>query len=276
MSKRAKPSTPTKAKPAGVVDTGTFSSPTRQQESKHLFTGEKAMEEDGQSLPSQEELQNKRMEERAAKKAALQKAVEKLQAEKKKKGTRKQPIDIDDESTVMGGKPKATKGKEKQPIDIDDESTVMGGKPKATRGKEKEKGRKPRGRSLPSMEKKTQAKVPKSRATSVDSSISKPIKASSDSSGSSAKRKPSYTPTPKATKKSTKSAKFSDEILDNEGKTASTKKQAKVKKREIYAKKATKGKKKSWIYSTVMEYRTRVSKCSNVTSEMYSRQAAAF
>jgi hypothetical protein len=85
MSKRAKPSTPTKAKPAGVVDTGTFSSPTRQQESKHLFTGEKAMEEDGQSLPSQEELQNKRMEERAAKKSALQKAVENFKLKRRRR-----------------------------------------------------------------------------------------------------------------------------------------------------------------------------------------------
>jgi hypothetical protein len=253
MSKGVKPSTQTKVKPAGAADTGIVSSPSCQQQSKCLFTGEKAMEEDGQSLPSQEELQKKRAQERAAKMALLQKAVEKLQEEKKKK-----------------------KGSRKQLIDSDDESMVMGGKPKAANANRKGKGRKPRGRSLPPAERKSQAKVSKSRATSVDSSVSKPSKAGSDSSGSSSKCKPSPAPILKASKKTTKSAKFSDGIPDNEGKAASTKKSAKEKKRETYAKKATKGKKKSWIYSTVMEYRTRVGKCSNVTSEMYSCQSSAF
>jgi hypothetical protein len=166
--------------------------------------------------------------------------VEKLQEEKKKKGSCKQPINIDDKSTVMGGKSKAADGNGKG------------------------KGRKPRGRSLPLVERKAQAKVSKSCATSVDSFVSKPSKAGSDSSSSSSKCKPSPAPTPKASKKTTKSAKFSDGIPDNEGKTASTKKSAKEKKRETYAEKATKGKKKSWIYSTVMENRTHVGKCSNV------------
>jgi hypothetical protein len=117
-------------------------------------------------------------------------------------------------------------------------------------------------------------KAPKSRATSVNSSLSKPSKGSSDSSGSGSKCKPSPAPTPKPIKKTPKSAKFSDGIPDNEGKTASTQKQAKENKRESYAEKATKGKKKSWIYTMVMEYKTRVGKRSNVTSEMYSCQAA--
>jgi hypothetical protein len=108
----------------------------------------------------------------------------------------------------------------------------------------------------------------------VNSSLSKPSKGSSDSSGSGSKCKPSPAPTPKPIKKTPKSAKFSDGIPDNEGKTASTQKQAKENKRESYAEKATKGKKKSWIYTMVMEYKTRVGKRSNVTSEMYSCQAA--
>lgn len=210
------------------------------------------MEEDGQSIPSQKKLRKKRLEERATKKAAFQKAVDQAQANRDKKGTRKKAIDIDDESTVTGGNAKATGGDGKQ------------------------KGRKPslRGRSLLPTDKKGKLKALKSRATSVDSSISKHSIGSSDSSGSSSKCKPSPTPTPKATKKTSKSAKFSDGIPDNEGKTASTKKQAKEKKRETYANKATKGKKKQWIYTTVMEYRTHVGKCSNVTSEMYSCQAS--
>lgn len=250
MPKRDNPATPTKQLRPGTPDTGILSSPVRKQDSKRLFTGETAMEEDGCSIPSQEELRKKRADERAAKKASLQKAIEKLQANKIQKGTRKQPIDIDDESTVAGGKT----------------------------GKEKGERRRPRGRSVPPAERKGKGKGSNSRAASVDSFATNPSKASSDSLGSGSKRKPSPNAriTPKGAKKTSKSTKFSDGIPDNEGKTASTKKQAKEKKRETYAEKATKSKKKTWGYSTVMEYKTRVGKCNDVQSEMYSRHATAF
>jgi hypothetical protein len=59
------------------------------------------MQEDGQSIPSQEELCTKRLEERAAKKAVFQKAVDQAKSNRVKKGTRKKAIDIDDESTMI-------------------------------------------------------------------------------------------------------------------------------------------------------------------------------
>jgi hypothetical protein len=71
MPKRNDPSTPTKLKPPEGADTGILGSPVRKQDIKRLFRGETAMEEDGMSFPSQEELRKKRADERALKKAAL-------------------------------------------------------------------------------------------------------------------------------------------------------------------------------------------------------------
>jgi hypothetical protein len=97
----------------------------------------------------------------------------------------------------------------------------------------------------------------------------------SDSSGdgSGSKRKSSTTlPEQDSAKK--KTAKFQDDIPDNEGKTASTKKQVKIKrkeKHESYASKASTQPKKQWIYSTIMTFSTRVGQCNDVPKEMYGR-----
>jgi uncharacterized Rmd1/YagE family protein len=94
---------------------------------------------------------------------------------------------------------------------------------------------------------------------------------SSESDASGAKRKAdSAAKTPK------KTAKFKDDVINNEGKTASTKKHVKENKKkdkENYAKKAEKDIKKSWIYSTVIAYDTKVYKCNEVPQEMYKRMS---
>jgi hypothetical protein len=99
----------------------------------------------------------------------------------------------------------------------------------------------------------------------------------SDSSGdgSGSKRKPSPTPPDQDSAKK-KTAKFQDDIPNNEGKTASTKKQAKIKKKEkrkSYTSKASAEPKKQWIYSTIMTFDTRVGQCSDVPKEMYGRMS---
>jgi hypothetical protein len=104
MPKRDKPVTPMKVRPSSGADRGKFGSPPQEQESKQLFTGKTAMEEDGQSIPSQEELRKKRLEERAAKKAAFQKTMDQAKSDRVKKATLKKSIDTDDESTVKGEK----------------------------------------------------------------------------------------------------------------------------------------------------------------------------
>ena len=73
--------------------------------------------------------------------------------------------------------------------------------------------------------------------------------------------------------KSSKSAKFKDDIPNNEGKTASTKKHAKAKKKESYAKKASTEIKKSWIYDTIIYFDTKLGKCNKPCDVMYGRMA---
>jgi hypothetical protein len=94
---------------------------------------------------------------------------------------------------------------------------------------------------------------------------------SSDSSASTPKRKKNTEQTDSGKKKTTKTAKFDESILDNTGKTASTKKSVRAKKKETYAEKTNKDKKKEWIYQTVIEFKARVFKCNKPTTEMYSR-----
>ena len=105
-----------------------------------------------------------------------------------------------------------------------------------------------------------------SRRQEKDSSSS-----SSDSSASTPKCKQSEAQAKSSKKKSAKTAKFHDTIPDNTGKTASTKKAARAKKKDSYADKASKDKKEDWIYQTVIEWKTRVYKCNKPTTEMCSR-----
>eukprot|EP00956_Cyclotella_meneghiniana_P022760 scaffold43409_cov41-Cyclotella_meneghiniana.AAC.9 len=119
--------------------------------------------------------------------------------------------------------------------------------------------------------KKTKSK--KSRGLSVDSAVSEQSQQAGESSSSSStppanKRRQSKDPP-----KSSKSAKFKDDIPNNEGKTASTKKHAKAKKKESYAKKASTEIKKSWIYDTIIHFDTKLGKCNKPCDVMYGRMA---
>jgi hypothetical protein len=131
-----------------------------------------------------------------------------------------------------------------------------------------------RGRSVPA--KTGGGKNRSRRGKSVDSafSIADGDKGSGSSGSSSAgKRKPSPSPPADSSAKK-KTAKFPDDIPNNEGKTASTKKQAKIKRKErpeSYASKASAEPKKEWIYSTIMTFDTRVGQCTDPAKEMYSR-----
>lgn len=117
------------------------------------------------------------------------------------------------------------------------------------------------------------------RGKSVDSAFSTVDgEGGSDSSGSNStsKRKPSPSLPGHNDSAKKKSAKFQDDIPNNEGKTASTKKQAKIKRnerRESYASKASVEPKKEWIYSTIMSFNTRVGKYEDVPKDIYGRVA---
>ena len=132
-------------------------------------------------------------------------------------------------------------------------------------------GKGKRGQSVPPKTKKTKSK--KSRGLSVDSAVSEQSQQAGESSSSSStppanKRRQSKDPP-----KSSKSAKFKDDIPNNEGKTASTKKHAKAKKKESYAKKASTEIKKSWIYDTIIYFDTKLGKCNKPCDVMYGRMA---
>jgi hypothetical protein len=75
-----------------------------------------------------------------------------------------------------------------------------------------------------------------------------------------------------------KSASFAKDIQDNEGKTASTKKVAKEKKKEkeSYAAKAKLPPKTSWIYNTVIKYNMKIGPCKSTRGEVYGRLSKAF
>ena len=117
-----------------------------------------------------------------------------------------------------------------------------------------------------------------SRSKSVDSSTSKKSKKSdSDDSQAGDKRKRN------STGSSSKSAKFQDGIPDNEGKTASSRKNARAKKAaeksgsgDLYSDKVKAPKKASWENEKILYYSFKVGKCNSTTGEVYSRLGNSF
>lgn len=266
--KREVPSTPTRR--GGEEQSA--ASPTKPPEKKKAFTGATAMDEDAapRKMTPEEERESRRSE-REARKQRVAKQKETGVKEKEKatqnsggKGNSaagKKSYEVDEEATVNSGdKAQAAAGGRPQKKDIG----ALGGKKAPA-----EKPKRRRARSVPPPGRSGGIN---SRSSSVDSRISKASKqgnegSSSDSSTNTPKRKQPNS----AKNKSSKTAKFDDSIPDNTGKTASTKKAARAKKKDSYADMASKDKKKDWIYQTVIEWKTRVYKCNKPTTEMYSR-----
>eukprot|EP00956_Cyclotella_meneghiniana_P008014 scaffold10676_cov49-Cyclotella_meneghiniana.AAC.5 len=286
-------------------------SPTKPPDPKKRCDGATVMEEDWKKIPTQDEIRTQRLKEREERKKKIeqQKLSGKKESKKKSKSSAKKEDDdedsfvvagrSDDESTVAPKQPAKSKNKDEK-VGDDDEVTPTSKKTadtKASRGRsrsvnardsEKSKsnksrsrsaskpreaggGKGKRGQSVPPKAKK--AKSRKSRGLSVDSAVSEQSQQAGESSSSSStppanKRRQSKDPP-----KSSKSAKFKDDIPNNEGKTASTKKHAKAKKKESYAKKASTEIKKSWIYETIIHFDTKLTKCNKPCDVMYGRMA---
>jgi hypothetical protein len=276
MPKRDDPSTPTKNK-AGRDDPA---SPLSKQQAKRLFHGNTAMDVDESAATSQAKQQAQECDER-------RKRIE----QQKKTGVKDKP---------KGGRSKKSAAAvSDERADGDDESTVV---PEQQRGRGRSKSRNPscsskgggrsvsknrsdfdeafpppphpgRRRSVPPPTKKGG-----SRSKSIDSSTSRKSKKSdSNNSQSGDKRKRD------STSSSAKSAKFQDGIPDNEGKTASSRKNARAKKAaeksgsgDSYADKAKAPKKTSWENEKILYYSFKVGKCSSTTGEVYSRLGNSF
>ena len=276
MPKRDDPSTPTKEGTGGNEP----SSPLSKQQAKRLFHGQTAMDVDDAA-------------------AALKAKEQKAKQQAKERDERRKRVEQQKKTGVKdtGGqkKNKAATQDADERVEGNDESTVA---PEA-RGRGRSKSRDPPGqakkpsrstsrkrsdfdkafppppkagrrRSVPPPAKKDGG----ASGSSVDSSTSRKSKKSdSDDSQAGDKRKRESTG-------STKSAKFQDGIPNNEGKTASTRKSAKVKKAatagKTYADKAKMPEKTDWIYDVIMYYSMKVGKCSSTTGEVYSRLANAF
>jgi hypothetical protein len=73
-----------------------------------------------------------------------------------------------------------------------------------------------------------------------------------------------------------KSASFKEGTLNNEGKTASTKKNAREKKKESYANKAKLPPKKEWAHSCIVTFNLRVGAVKSTCGEVYKRVGDAY
>lgn len=131
------------------------------------------------------------------------------------------------------------------------------GKPTRGRSIESTGSNRSRGASVPASKKKPSGSKKAARGSSVDSGISK-MSTDSKSTTSSPKRK--------------KSATFAAGVPNNEGKTASLKKQQKVnKEKDSYAKKAGKSKKTTWVYEKIIKFSMKFGRCKNPCIEVYDR-----
>jgi hypothetical protein len=135
------------------------------------------------------------------------------------------------------------------------------------------KRRGPRGRSLDSQQdkrsasKKAASRRSQSRGSSVDSTFTRKSGKGEDSDESEEDE---------SSKGRRKSTSFQEGTLNNEGKTASTKKVAREKKKESYANKASLPPKKTWVYQRVVNYVLRVGAVKSTCGEVYKRVADAF
>ena len=264
--------------PQKVAGASKVNSPHRNQLKKKLFTGEKPMEEDDSDAVA---LRKQRAENRAAAAAA---AAAKGKQQKQGKGASNQKTDEADDETIVvedasdeeatakpakgGGRGRSRSRSHTRDGIKDATAASQKGERKSRsrslsrrRQKDGNKHGSGRGSSVPA--KKGVSGGRGKRGKSVDSAYSTvdSAKGSDSSSGSSSgKRKPSPSP-PEDSSAKKKTAKFQEDIPNNEGKTASTKKQVKIKKkerRESYANKAAAEPKKEWIYSTILTFDTRV------------------
>lgn len=251
------------------------SSPIKSPVKKRVFTGGVDMDEDISN--TEEDTMSQKDKEREQRRLVREEQKRTGIKHKKGTGSKKEQPEADEGSgkkTPGTGKKSTSAGTQN---DSEGESTVFeqdgkGGKKrinKARRGRSVDSSlsdRKQRGRP------RGEGRKTATRGKSVDSSISSRRSSkvgSSDSDSSKGKRKAAN-----ETPKSGKFAKFQEGIPNNEGKTASTKKHVRAKKKESYADKATKDVKKNWAYKTIMTFETKVGKCNDVPKEMYKRMAS--
>ena len=256
MSKRNKPTdTPTRGKNTDADDDKIQSPPKSKK-----FTGEQVMDEDQGAWPSLDETKaaeeterEKRAAEREAKKAAHAARIAEQKATGKKVRSKK-----DDAAEGEKEKDKPARGRSRSRD-----------KAQQKRGVSKSSVRSA-SISLPTNNRRRSLSKPrKNRTSSVDSSHSRTPKSGGDSDDSKAGDK-------RKTPSSSKSAKFAADVKDNEGKTASTKKAAREKKKgDTYASKASKEKKTTWQYTTVVAFSMKVGKCKSTCGEVYGRHKQA-
>jgi hypothetical protein len=100
--KRRKVSTPPR-KPPGTSAEAEVASPTKSPDKKKVFKGNVDMEEEGKNIFTDSDVSeaSKQAAERERHRAARE--LQKKTGRKSKSGSKKSPIDIDDESTVFGG-----------------------------------------------------------------------------------------------------------------------------------------------------------------------------
>ena len=249
--KRNDPSTPTRK--GGIEQP--VSSPVKLPDKKKVFTGATAMDEDmSPRTKNPEDEREARKQEREARKERIAKQKEtgvKVRATVKsasqKKSAVKEGEDIlvedasEEEETVASERaPEKSRSRSRSRTRFKEGGAEKSQSRSRSRSKEKGKsGSRSRSLSRSHANKRGSSFLSKVRSNSVDSSFTTVQGAGSGSSeeeeaGKSKSSKTAGKPTDKK-----KTAKFSDNIPDNEGKTASTKKQAKAKKKESYASKAT-------------------------------------
>lgn len=276
MPKRDDPSTPTKNE-AGRDDPA---SPLSKQQAKRLFHGNTAMDVDESAATNRAKQQAKERDERRKrieqqKKTGVKDKQKGGRTKKSSASVSDERADGDDESTVA---PDQKRGRPRSRSNNPPVSSKGGGRSVSKKRSDFDKAFPPpprpgRRRSVP-----PPAKKGGSRSKSIDSSTSRKSKKSdSDDSQSGDKRKRD------STGSSAKSAKFQDGIPDNEGKTASSRKNARAKKAaeksgsgDSYADKAKAPKKSSWENEKILYYSFKVGKCNSTTGEVYSRLGNTF
>ena len=260
--KRADPSSPAR----GVVDEEQkIKSPPKNKQ----FTGGRAMDEEQTAWPTPEEQKRAEEQLKEEKKKVDDAARAKRREERAARIAEQKRTGIKVRKPKDGEWNKAKKNNQ-------DKSKTQENQNAAKASGQKKPGR-ARGRSVDSISRnksgvsaskttsgKTDGKrTKKSRGESVDSGLSKISKDSSAASeATSPKRK--------------KSAAFAEGIPNNEGKTASTRKQQKAKDKESYARKAAKEKKTGWAYTTIIKWTMRLGQCRSTCAEVYSRHKKAF
>lgn len=277
MPKRDDPSTPTKENP-GKDGSG---SPLSKHKAKRLFHGGTAMDVDPSASDKERANQQAKERDERRKRIELQKKTGVKTTGKNKGGTtgtddeaaNNERAEGDDEPTVASESGRGRSTLRKPPGKGNQRSISRNRAEfdKAFPPPPKGSGRR---RSVPPKKKKTD----QHRSSSIDSrTSSKSKKSDSEDSQSGDKRKR------QSTDPSAKSAKFQEGIPDNEGKTASTRKNLRAKRAAdkagggcSYSDKAKAPEKTSWKFEKVVYYSLKVGKCASTTGEVYSRLGGGF